>query len=858
VARVFVSSRFDEFATLRRALSRGVATTSSVEIVNLDDGKAAPMGAVERSISSLNESDVVVLLCGETYADWDEPEYVVGSEPEKLSTTHLEFRAATDAGVPVLAFRTVSESRDARLETMLGEVGEAWVLGTLLEDTYDNVDRILDQLEDWANNADEAALPEGASSFAGQVMQELRFLGVENLDKWTLPESRARQEPAYVRLIEQRRFALTSLSVGEVEAARSQLLEAHSIYSLDWATDYLLARLLEVNNIKQDQSAARDLARKAAVRVADQDHAPMSLKNGTWDAVKDRREVATLTLQARLARRSLDLEVGAGFVDQALKRSPTSREALVERVRLNALARDIEKTKDAARDLLKIYPDRAATLMRSEDLASVQPDVEQSLIDFVLERREAALRALRVQVPRMTRPTRLRKALDVFRGAHDHARCDLAQATDAVLALTELGEGARVVPTIENEAAKLKASEKDIYELQDQFKRTKGIIESLSATNEPRECLGWVDDWDRSMVRHPPWADKAILDLRHVKAMRANSRGLVSHLFLQLRQSDAWPRHPSAWVVKEQAEAAAKHEAGLRKRDRLLTSSSKRVWWARIVLASMPICWFASKLAETNYNGNLFIYWPAFLTASMAGLAGLLAVLLFLVDPTFSTSARKLASHRQSLESLDARISTLGQLKKALENEKSFAVMEAVMAAELGPRREELLDDLAVYREKIGRELEESSQLVREARESLEKALETHARTTMTLGLDNAVAFKDVAADLLERYIRYDRAFAVFPSLTSRAYVPPRRAETGDLTRIAEGDLVQAQGGFLTQAADVPRRLVRKSGPGLVSDVGAVLDYPTDEIDAFELCLSEFVNLPVSAGHAAQALKSQV
>ncbi len=54
MARVFVSSRFDEFATLRRASSRGVATTSAVEMVNLDDGKAAPMGAVETLLSSLN------------------------------------------------------------------------------------------------------------------------------------------------------------------------------------------------------------------------------------------------------------------------------------------------------------------------------------------------------------------------------------------------------------------------------------------------------------------------------------------------------------------------------------------------------------------------------------------------------------------------------------------------------------------------------------------------------------------------------------------------------------------------------------------------------------------------------------
>ena len=44
-----------------------------------------------------------------------------------------------------------------------------------------------------------------------------------------------------------------------MDAARGQLSEACTIYSLDWATDYVLARLLEVKNIKQDQSTARDL-----------------------------------------------------------------------------------------------------------------------------------------------------------------------------------------------------------------------------------------------------------------------------------------------------------------------------------------------------------------------------------------------------------------------------------------------------------------------------------------------------------------------------------------------------------------------------------------------------------------------
>jgi hypothetical protein len=124
----------------------------------------------------------------------------------------------------------------------------------------------------------------------------------------------------------------------------------------------------------------------------------------------------------------------------------------------------------------------------------------------------------------------------------------------------------------------------------------------------------------------------------------------------------------------------------------------------------------------------------------------------------------------------------------------------------------------------------------------LETALETHKRTTAMLRLDVAVEFRAVVADLRERYVRYNHAFAVFPNLSSRTYVPQRRVKTGEITRIADGDSVRAQGGFLKLGPGVSRRLVRQVGPGCVSDVRAILDYPSDQIDAFELCLSEYVD----------------
>lgn len=119
----------------------------------------------------------------------------------------------------------------------------------------------------------------------------------------------------------------------------------------------------------------------------------------------------------------------------------------------------------------------------------------------------------------------------------------------------------------------------------------------------------------------------------------------------------------------------------------------------------------------------------------------------------------------------------------------------------------------------------------------------------MILGLDPVVDFGGVVADLVQRYARYNKAFAVFPNLMSRAYVPLRRALPGDLTRIEQGDATR--GGFLHLALDVSRRLVRVSHPGQMSDVGAILGDVSVATIAFELCLSRYVVGPVAAAGLA-------
>jgi len=379
------------------------------EVTALDDGLAAPVDPLTRSLDEVGRSDIVLLMCGDSYADW--------LDEDRLSTTHLEFRAALSANIPVLAFATQSAIRDPRLEKMLVEVRSNCVTGELTGDADDDVDSIVDQLDQLFGTIDSGLDGSGNKSFGPGLVRELEYLGAKGLDTWCLSRDQSLHSPSYTSLIERRRLALAALAVGEVNEARSQAQQGADIYALDWAINYVYARLLELRRLPNDLKLGAEVARLAERRVDDLEHSPQTLSDPGETIA--RRRVATLILHARLARKTGDLIGAVALTAEALEISPVSREALEESARAYALQMDQPACTGAILKLLKIYPDRAVTMMRSPDFSTMQPGLEQSAIRAVVTRHSQVLRILgRPQPTSFARsPVRLRTALANLRAA---------------------------------------------------------------------------------------------------------------------------------------------------------------------------------------------------------------------------------------------------------------------------------------------------------------------------------------------------------------------------------------------------------------------------------------------------------
>lgn len=85
---IFISSRFQEFADLRRELRTLINEYPVIplEAVDLNDGMADAHPPLQRCLDAVDRSEVMILLVGETYG--------VPPEGEDLSYTHLEHKAA--------------------------------------------------------------------------------------------------------------------------------------------------------------------------------------------------------------------------------------------------------------------------------------------------------------------------------------------------------------------------------------------------------------------------------------------------------------------------------------------------------------------------------------------------------------------------------------------------------------------------------------------------------------------------------------------------------------------------------------------------------------------------------------------
>lgn len=107
IKKIFIASRFEEFKEIREKL-RDELSYYGMDFIDLNDNKAVSHPPLERSLQNVRESDIVILLIGDTYGDL---------LPEKLkSYTHLEYDEAIKYEKHIYIFYVESKARPTTMQ----------------------------------------------------------------------------------------------------------------------------------------------------------------------------------------------------------------------------------------------------------------------------------------------------------------------------------------------------------------------------------------------------------------------------------------------------------------------------------------------------------------------------------------------------------------------------------------------------------------------------------------------------------------------------------------------------------------------------------------------------------------------
>ena len=104
--KVFIASRFEEFKEIREKLRKELLDCN-LYAIDLNDNQAMAHPPLNRSLQNVRESDIVVLLIGDTYG---EP-----PKGEKKSYTHLEYEEASINKIPIYSFAIGKSYKNNRI-----------------------------------------------------------------------------------------------------------------------------------------------------------------------------------------------------------------------------------------------------------------------------------------------------------------------------------------------------------------------------------------------------------------------------------------------------------------------------------------------------------------------------------------------------------------------------------------------------------------------------------------------------------------------------------------------------------------------------------------------------------------------
>lgn len=283
---VFISSRFAEFATLRKLLARKINEVGKMRLhaIELDDNGADDRAPSELCIGLIKHAEVVVLLLGDSYGPL--------AEGHQLSHTHLEYRAAQDMDsdarvLPYFIQSAAGSAGEERLEAFRQEVlrnhrvahhprpenDVDWealagvvfnnIVSTLLELSFQEPGQEHDEDGEMAGPV--AAIPDAELA----RLQNLRQQPMSELASMLAPPriesvQDALSQPRALEAYEQMREARLALEIGERRIAERHLRSAAELRPLDPAAAEWLARVLVSSGRKKSALEAITLADRAA------------------------------------------------------------------------------------------------------------------------------------------------------------------------------------------------------------------------------------------------------------------------------------------------------------------------------------------------------------------------------------------------------------------------------------------------------------------------------------------------------------------------------------------------------------------------------------------------------------------
>lgn len=365
---VFLASRFEEFADLRKQLKDLIANYPVVQLapIDLNDGNVSHRPPLAECLGYVRRAEFMILLLGDTYGS-------LAPRADK-SFTHIEYEEAIKegAGTRVLVFGIGEHYREGRIrysgderlagwqrqveenhtvgffdpETPIEAVAKS-VFDRLLAALYemrfgvlsvdgrgDVPDDLFDAIEDNSllDDAEVSTLEERNARGPSLVDDRTRFAN-------TLE---AVMQPAAVAAMEQREEAQRALDIGEYGVAIRHLKRALEFKPLELISNYWLAQLYVALGRKEKAPEAMEMAERAG-RIAERDALPY-------------RASAAYVTAARAARLAGHTDEAIGFAKQAVEVAPRFARAHIELARQYAPRREHKAALEAIRQAFVLYP----------------------------------------------------------------------------------------------------------------------------------------------------------------------------------------------------------------------------------------------------------------------------------------------------------------------------------------------------------------------------------------------------------------------------------------------------------------------------------------------------------------------